>query len=256
MAPNSRIILTRHAQAEHNVDLDYSSKPHHQSTPKQVNTQKITYSPVPDAPLTPLGRKQAASLAPRIPTLQTQANLIITSPLKRTLQTTLLGWGPAIKRLGISNVICLPAAQECNDLPCDTGSSQSALASDPEFAGFNFERLSPEWTSKRGFWAPEPEALAERARWVRRFLWDRPERDIVLVAHGDVLRRITATREGGPSAYMWRNAEVRIFEFEEGEGGDGGECWLFRREDVAAAGGYAPSSTEMDLDERFADGEF
>ena len=26
MAPNSRIILTRHAQAEHNVDLDYSSK--------------------------------------------------------------------------------------------------------------------------------------------------------------------------------------------------------------------------------------
>ena len=26
MAPNSRIILTRHAQAEHNVGLDYSSK--------------------------------------------------------------------------------------------------------------------------------------------------------------------------------------------------------------------------------------
>lgn len=25
MAPNSRLILTRHAQAEHNVDLDYSS---------------------------------------------------------------------------------------------------------------------------------------------------------------------------------------------------------------------------------------
>jgi len=25
MAPNSRIILCRHSQAEHNVDLDYSS---------------------------------------------------------------------------------------------------------------------------------------------------------------------------------------------------------------------------------------
>lgn len=25
MAPNSRIFLTRHAQAEHNVDQDYSS---------------------------------------------------------------------------------------------------------------------------------------------------------------------------------------------------------------------------------------
>ena len=28
MAPNSRIILTRHAQAEHNVDLDYTSEPY------------------------------------------------------------------------------------------------------------------------------------------------------------------------------------------------------------------------------------
>jgi hypothetical protein len=29
MAPNSRIILTRHAQAEHNVDLDYTSESSH-----------------------------------------------------------------------------------------------------------------------------------------------------------------------------------------------------------------------------------
>jgi len=26
MAPGSRIVLTRHAQAEHNVDCDYSSE--------------------------------------------------------------------------------------------------------------------------------------------------------------------------------------------------------------------------------------
>ncbi|KAK3044224.1 hypothetical protein LTS18_001848, partial [Coniosporium uncinatum] len=93
MAPNSRIILTRHAQAEHNVDLDYSSKPHpHQTAAPQVIKLNLPcLNPVPDAPLTPLGRKQAASLAPQIPSLQSQADLIVTSPLKRTLQTTLLG---------------------------------------------------------------------------------------------------------------------------------------------------------------------
>ncbi|KAI1377578.1 phosphoglycerate mutase-like protein [Hypoxylon crocopeplum] len=229
MAPNSRLILTRHAQAEHNVDLDYS---------------------IPDAPLTPLGKKQAASLARLIPGLQKEADVIISSPLKRTLQTTYLGWAPAIERLGgLKNVVCLPQAQECNNLPCDTGSSREALEADPEFAVFNLEPLTPDWNSKRGFWAPTEEALYNRARYVRQFLREWPEHNIVLVAHGDILRRITAdpkTRQ--PSPYPWKNAEVRIFEFDpltvETE-----DCFLYQRENVAAAGGYGPTSTELEIEQ-------
>ncbi|KAI1470255.1 phosphoglycerate mutase-like protein [Daldinia caldariorum] len=231
MAPNSRLILTRHAQAEHNVSLDYS---------------------IHDAPLTPLGKKQAASLARQIPDLQSSAEVILSSPLRRTLQTTYLGWGPAVSRLGgPKSVVLLPQAQECNDLPCDTGSAREVLERDPEFAAFDLEQLTAvlDWTSKRGFWAPGEQALATRAGWVRRYLRDeRPEGDIVLVAHGDILRRITARPGAGPSEYPWKNAEVRIFEFDP-QYVDTDECFLYQKEDVAAAGGYGLTSTELEIEE-------
>ncbi|CAJ2514196.1 Uu.00g023150.m01.CDS01 [Anthostomella pinea] len=227
MAPNSRIILTRHAQAEHNVDLDYS---------------------IPDAPLTPLGKKQAASLSRQMSDLQKEADLIVSSPLRRTLQTTYMGWAPAVERLGgLKKVVCLPQAQECNDHPCDTGSPREKLEADPEFASFNLEPLTPDWTSKRGFWAADEASLNARANWVRKFLRDRPEKNIVLVAHGDILRRITATPKGN-SGYNWKNAEVRIFEFDP-KSVESEECWLYQKEDVAAAGGYGPTSTELDIEE-------
>ncbi|KAI0022392.1 histidine phosphatase superfamily [Xylariomycetidae sp. FL0641] len=226
MAPNSRIFLTRHAQAEHNVGLDYF---------------------IADAPLTPLGRKQAASLARQIPQLQQEAELVVSSPLRRTMQTTYLGWGPAMERLGgRPAVVLLPQAQECNDYPCDTGSPREALEADPEFAGFDFSPLTPDWTSKRGFWAADAAALAARARWVRQWLRERPEKNIVLVAHGDILRRITADPTG-PSDALWYNAECRIFEFDP-KTVDTDDCWLYQKEDVAAAGGYGPTSTELDIE--------
>ncbi|KAK5135604.1 hypothetical protein LTR08_005084 [Meristemomyces frigidus] len=225
MAPNSRIILTRHAQAEHNVDLDYS---------------------IHDAPLTPLGKKQAASLAPQVTDLAKEVDLVVSSPLKRTLQTTKLGWAPAVERLGIKNVVCIPQAQECNDLPCDTGSAKAQLESHPEFSDFDFSLLTADWTGKQGFYAPDRQSVLGRARWVRQWLRERPETTIVLVAHGDVLRQITAGPHG-PSEYMWKNAEARIFRFhEETVGGE--DCFLDQEGVVAVAGGYLPTSTEMDIE--------
>ena len=243
MAPHSRIFLTRHAQAEHNVDLDYSSR---YSVPSLTISLYSLGLPVADSPLTPLGRKQAASLAPRIPKLQQQVDLVVTSPLQRTLQTTLLGWGPAVRRLGIQDVVCLPEAQECNDFPCDTGSAREELEKDPEFAGFDFSRLTPDWTSKTGFWAPDAGTIAHRAQTVRRFLRERPEKDIALVAHGDFLRQITCDVHG-PSEYMWKNVEVQVFRFDS-ETVDQNDCFLQLEEVVAAAGGYGPTSTERDID--------
>ncbi|KAK8110166.1 uncharacterized protein PG998_006623 [Apiospora kogelbergensis] len=214
MAPNSRIILTRHAQAEHNVDLDYS---------------------ILDAPLTPLGKKQAESLARLVPALQAEADLVVSSPLRRTLQTTALGWAPAVERLGgLKRVLCLPQAQECNALPCDTGSPARRPRGRPG-----------------GFWAADDDSLANRARWVRRFLRGRPEKTIVLVAHGDILRQITASPGQGKSDYMWKNAEVRVFEFDP-QFVDSDEAYLFQRENVAAAGGYAPTSSEIEIEETLA----
>ena len=108
-----------------------------------------------------------------------------------------------------------------------------------------------EWTSKQGFWAADYESLQNRAKWLRQWLKNRPEQTIVLVAHGDILRRITST-PAGPSEYMWKNAEARIWEFDP-KSVDSDDCWLYQRENVAAAGGYGPTSTEMDIAEAEAE---
>jgi broad specificity phosphatase PhoE len=221
------------------------------SNATQVENIQLTQTSVPDAPLTPLGKKQAAAMAPQVKQLQQEAEVVVSSPLKRTLQTTKLAWGPAVERLGIENVICLPEAQECNAHPCDTGSAKEVLEKDPELKGFNLEKLVPEWTSKQGFWAADYETLQNRAKWLRQWLKNRPENTIVLVAHGDILRRITST-PAGPSEYMWKNAEARIWEFDP-KSVDSDDCWLYQRENVAAAGGYGPTSTEMDIAEAEAE---
>lgn len=179
---------------------------------------------VPDPQLTRMGKKQAASMARPISDLQQQVELIVTSPLRRTLETTLRTWAPALERLGIENVICLPEAQECLDFPCDSGSSKQELEQDPQFAGLNFSRLTPDWTSKTGFWAPDSQSIAKRAKWVRHFLRERPENAIVLVAHGDFLRQITCDADG-PSTYMWKNVEIQKFRFDEATV-DQDDCFL------------------------------
>ncbi|KAI3332208.1 hypothetical protein HD806DRAFT_529970 [Xylariaceae sp. AK1471] len=197
MAPNSCIILTRHAQAKHNVHLDYSNSwiPRRTAHPSYQRIRRA----------------------------------------------------PAVERLGgLGKVICLPEAQECNDYPCDTGSLRETLEADPEFADFNFEPLTPERTSKEGFWAPDEAALANRAKWVRQFLRDRPEKNIVLVAHGGIMRRITAS-PAGPSTHLWWNAEVRIYEFDP-MSVKTKDCWLHQKESVAVAGGYGSTGAEIDIE--------
>ena len=63
-----------------------------------------------------MGREQAAALnEATIGTVQTEVELIVTSPLRRTLQTTLDGLPEAIRRLGKSNIILLPQAIETSN---------------------------------------------------------------------------------------------------------------------------------------------
>ena len=130
-------------------------------------------------------------------------------------------------------------------VPCDTGSSREELEKNEEFKGFNLSMLTPDWTGKKGFYAPDPETILARARWVRQWLRERLEQTIVLVAHGDILRQITAG-PGGPSSYMWKNAEARLFRFDP-KSVKTEDCFLDQEGIVAVAGGYDPTSSEIDL---------
>ena len=196
--------------------------------------------------MTPLGKRQCLALPFKIPDLQQRVDLIITSPLRRALHSTLLGWKPAIERLGIGNVLVLPDAQECCDFPCDTGSPREVLESDADFKGLDFSRVTPDWNSKQGFWAPDDASLANRAKFVRQFLRERPEKDIVLVCHGDFLRQLTADAEG-PSRSFWKNVEMRVYKF-GAETVDRDECFFQLDEAPDATRGYTPRSTEADFD--------
>lgn len=96
----SKILhLVRHAQAEHNVDNDYD---------------------ILDAPLTAIGREQAAKLnGLTVQTIQQTAELLVTSPLSRTLQTTILAFPALRARLEAQSdpkpVVVLSRLQEVNN---------------------------------------------------------------------------------------------------------------------------------------------
>ncbi|WFD30035.1 hypothetical protein MSPP1_001048 [Malassezia sp. CBS 17886] len=180
MTPTSRIYLTRHAQAEHNVHGDNS---------------------IVDAPLTDLGILQAERMPALTPEVQDAVDLVVTSPLKRTLQTTALAYAPAIERLGgMKKVVCLPQLQ---------GSSREELEALEYYARFDLSALTPDWIGKAGVYAVDEEALSARAQWLRQYLRGRPEQHIVVVAHGDFLRRI-AEQPDTP----WGNAQIRLYEFD------------------------------------------
>ena len=242
MAPNSQIFLTRHAEGYHNVEQDWSRGLHE---PLKIHSQasEANQNTVYDPALTPKGKDQATSAAPHISDLQQSADLIVTSALRRTLQTTLRTWAPAIERLGRENVICLPEAQECMDLPCDCGSSRAELEADPEFAGLDFSRLTPDWNTKTGFYASDRRSLVNRVKWVRHFLRDRPEEKIVLVVHGDFLREITCTASG-PTRHWWDHVEIQVWEFDSATV-DKDECFLkfVRKVDTRGTGKGAQSSS-------------
>ncbi|GMK53910.1 hypothetical protein CspeluHIS016_0104960 [Cutaneotrichosporon spelunceum] len=191
-----RIFLVRHAQAEHNVFSDWS---------------------ILDPSLTPVGRRQATRLQDEtIGSLQGTAQLLVSSPLRRTMETTLIAFPELKRRLESEGkkVVLLDIAQEVEDLPCDTPlhpREELASSMDGMFSSLDFTGLSPDYASKQGIF--DPERAAERAALVRKWLRDRPEEEIVLVAHGDILRYIV---DGHHSSRRWRNAEVCEFGFQGG----------------------------------------
>lgn len=117
------------------------------------------------------------------------------------------------------------------------------LEADPEYAGLDFSALTPGWNANEGFYAATVPALQARARWCRAWLRARPEREIVVVAHADILRYMT---EGFNSGAEWANAEVREYRFEKEAAEDAqGEAWLVRVREVAKEGEEAPTSSEV-----------
>lgn len=90
--------------------------------------------------------------------------------------------------------------------------------------------------------AADEASLEARAQWIRQYLRARPEEHIVVVAHGDILRRITN------EPYPWTNAEVRLFQFDPSSVSQE-HCHLFHVKDIAAGGRTDAELAEAEADQ-------
>lgn len=174
-----------------------------------------------DPDLTPFGKEQCASLAKAFP-YHSSVDLLVCSPLKRTIKTTLLAFQSDIER-GVVPVIALPEAQETSDLPCDTGRDPSVLTKEFENQPVDLSRVTRGWNSKQGRWAPVEEAIEKRALEVRRWLKARPEKQIVLVTHGGFLHWFTQDWQGFNEGAGEHTVSVMWVPRNDGNGAD--EVW-------------------------------
>ncbi|WWC61929.1 uncharacterized protein I303_104515 [Kwoniella dejecticola CBS 10117] len=146
-------------------------------------------------------------------TAQKTAQLIVSSPLRRTMETMLIGLKDLKDRLDAQGqpVILLDTLQEVDRKACHTPLSPAELlrcSNDEMFSSLDFSTLSEGYASKDGIF--DPVNASERAKQVRRWLRDRLEREIVVVAHHDILKHIV---DGQLSDRAWENTEVRVFTF-------------------------------------------
>lgn len=161
--------LIRHAQGYHNLCV----------------ANHVIHDPL----LTPYGKQQCSHLQQVFP-FNDQIDLIVASPIKRTVYTALLSFENTISNKKMT-VITLPELQETSDAPCDTGSDKAELEREFEGQPVDLALVVPGWNVKQGRWAPAAEAIEERCRVARNWLRARSEKDIVVVTHGGYLHYLT-----------------------------------------------------------------
>ncbi|KAK7425090.1 hypothetical protein QQX98_000004 [Neonectria punicea] len=112
------IHILRHGQALHNVQRGYAHR---------------------DPPLTELGIQQAKNVQ-----LPAQPDLIIVSPMTRTIQMTLLVFQDVLNASPAKvTVEVWPELRECYDALCNQGVSRAAIST--KFPQLDFSRCDEEW---------------------------------------------------------------------------------------------------------------
>ena len=167
MAPH--VYLVRHGQG------------YHQLEPTSQNQY------LPDPALTEEGIARCKYFAKHFPE-SANLELICASPLQRTIQTAKYTFAERLEQ--IAPIVLLPYAQEATDLPSDTGSDRTVI--EERFGGLVDASLVEEgWNSNTGIYAPTPQALKERAAKLRAWLQARPEKEVVVVGHGNFWHYLT-----------------------------------------------------------------
>ena len=150
-----------------------------------------------DPLLTDHGKQQCMTLSKAFPH-HSNTQLLLSSPLRRTLYTTFLSFQPALNSDLNQKIIALPELQETSDVPCDTGSDVSVLKQEVEDNSLpvDLSLVGENWTDKHmgTKWAPSSSAIKARAAEAREWIREKAEGldgDVVLVSHGGFLHYFT-----------------------------------------------------------------
>ncbi|KAK9851632.1 histidine phosphatase superfamily [Penicillium brevicompactum] len=178
-----KIHLVRHAEGVHNLSHEFWY--------------------VRDPQITDKGKAQCAKLRDEFLD-HANVELIVASPLRRTIYTALEAFAPVFEGRKDLKLILNADLQEASDFPCDIGSDVANL------------RKEFEEGSQTGRYHPGREAVSARAREARLWLKARPEKEIVVVAHGGLMHFLNGDWEDccKNEATGWDNAEYRTYEFD------------------------------------------
>ena len=102
-----------------------------------------------DPLLTDLGNEQCRQLRGAFP-YHDKIELVVASPLRRTMYTALQSFEPFFKANPDKKLILLPDTQETSDVPCDTGSEPEDLNREIEEKGLpvDLQYVTEGWNDK------------------------------------------------------------------------------------------------------------
>jgi len=174
-----------------------------------------------DAQLTADGVRQCSRLESEFPAFH-DVELIVASPIKRTVWTALHSFDTRMNDNTLE-IIALPELQATSDRLCDTGSSPKEVAKEFNGMPVDLSLVVPGWDSKQGKWAPDDDAIVQRAEEARAWLRSRPEKEIAVVTHRTpdshcrYARMLTKPRWNDPLSGSWLDGRrsMRVQRLEE-----------------------------------------
>ncbi|KAI1114805.1 histidine phosphatase superfamily [Nemania sp. NC0429] len=170
-----------------------------------------------DPSLTDKGRAQAVSLRAAYPYMN-KVKLIVSSPLRRAIQTARSAFQPVVLVQGMAAIV-IPELQEASAIPCDVGSPPQVLLT--EFGrDIDLFFFRDQWyTNVLEKYGTSQQSVAARASQARRMIriLSRdlgPDDHVVVVTHSELIKTLI---EGEPTV---GNGEFRSCQFDDMSGTD------------------------------------